>query len=53
MLFHKSANQRRRTAIIGGHAVDVLKVAGDDEVERKLADAGFEPVAPEDLYVVD
>ncbi|WP_288284149.1 ACT domain-containing protein [uncultured Senegalimassilia sp.] len=40
-------------SVEGGHAVDVLKVAGDDEVERKLADAGFEPVAPEDLYVVD
>ena len=40
-------------SVEGGHAVDVLKVAGDDEVERKLADAGFEPVVPEDLYVVD
>lgn len=31
-------------------AVDVLKVDGDDEIEAKLAAAGFEPVQPEDVY---
>lgn len=31
-------------------AVDVLKVAGEADIERKLADAGFAPVRPEDVY---
>ncbi|WP_080797385.1 amino acid-binding protein [Arabiibacter massiliensis] len=31
-------------------AVDVLKVDGDDSLEAKLAEAGFEPVRPEDVY---
>ena len=31
-------------SVEGGHAIDVLKVSGDEEIERKLADAGFAPV---------
>ena len=31
-------------------AVDVLKVDGDDEIETKLATAGFAPVQPQDVY---
>lgn len=34
-------------------AVDVLKVDGDDEIEAKLAAAGFAPVQPEDVYRLD
>ena len=37
----------------GRHAIDVLKVSGDEEIERKLADAGFAPVSAEDVYIVD
>ena len=31
-------------------AVDVLKVAGEPGIERQLAEAGFQPVKPEDVY---
>ena len=40
-------------SVEGGHAIDVLKVSGDEEIERKLADAGFAPVSAEDVYIVD
>ena len=34
-------------------AVDVLKVDGDADIERKLTEAGFQPVQPEDVYRID
>lgn len=34
-------------------AVDVLKADGDPQLERKLSEAGFEPVQPEDIYRLD
>ena len=40
-------------SVEGGHAIDVLKVSGDEEIERKLADAGFAPVSAEDVPIVD
>ncbi len=33
-------------------AVDVLKVAGEPAIEQQLADAGFQPVKPEDVYLL-
>ncbi len=40
-------------SVEGGSAIDVLKVSADTEIEKKLADAGFNAVKPEDIYVVD
>ena len=40
-------------SVEGGHAIDVLKVSGDEDIEQKLADAGFAPVSAEDVYIVD
>lgn len=40
-------------SVEGGHAVDVLKVDADEALEQKLSAAGFEPVEPKDVYVVD
>lgn len=34
-------------------AVDVLKVAGEADIERQLAEAGFLPEKPEDIYRLD
>ncbi len=40
-------------SVEGNSAIDVLKVSSDAEIEKKLADAGFDAVKPEDIYVVD
>ncbi len=40
-------------SVEGGNAIDVLKVSSDAQIEEMLANAGFDAVKPEDLYVVD
>ncbi len=40
-------------SVEGQSAIDVLKISSDEQIEEKLANAGFDAVKPEDLYVVD